>query len=458
MKQLLKQDSIAMGMLGKQPVMEKAYRPLTYVLTTEEADKKVFFNLLTHEMIAVDLGELESPEIRKYFIENWYLVPKEHDDQQLVDECRAVLTLMDSHPKNIHAFHIFTTLDCNARCFYCFEKRMAGSNMTMETASRVIEYIEEQAKGDSVYIEWFGGEPLFNYPVIDYIADGMRARGIQFRSYMVSNGLLFDSALIEKANNRWNLEGVQITLDGSEQVYKRVKAYVTDVTNPFERVLHNIKSLLKSDIKVSIRLNIGLYNYRDMQDLVDFLCEEFKEERNIKIYTSPLIEMINYTNNEKMLMYGILNEMNSKLRPIFGKKDKKDFSERIANNFCMASGRETVTILPDGKVGICEALTDFLVGDVYTKELDAKLREDFGRRFYREDKCRPCPLYPDCYIVNGCPNKDAKEGCDSVNVEFQIKRIKDKMKLKCRLGATEDGAGSTRAMRKAGEEESETEI
>ncbi len=446
-----------MGMLGKQPIMKKAYRPLTYVLTTEEADKKIFFNLLTHEMIAIDLGELESPEIRRYFIENWYLVPKEHDDQQLVDECRAVLTLMDSRPKNIHAFHIFTTLDCNARCFYCFEKRMAGSNMTMETASQVIEYIEEQAKGDSVYIEWFGGEPLFNYPVIDYIADGMRARGIQFKSYMVSNGLLFDSTLIGIANNRWNLEGVQITLDGTGEVYNRVKAYVTDITDPFERVLQNIKGLLKADIKVSIRLNMGLYNYREIQDLVDFLCEEFKEERNIKIYTSPLIEITNYTNDEKVFMYGLLNEMNGKLKTLFGKKDKKFFSEQIANNFCMASGRETVTILPDGKVGICEGLTDVLLGDIYTKELDVKVREDFGRRFYREDKCRPCPLYPDCYIVNGCPNKDAKEGCDSVDVQLQIKRIKEKMRLRSRSGSSWDGVGSARQLGKAGEE-GETEI
>lgn len=458
MEQLLKQDSIAMGMLGKQPVMEKAYRLLTYVLTTDEADKKVFFNLLTHEMIVVDLCELESQEIRNYFIENWYLVPEEHDDQQLVDECRAVLTLMDSRPKNIHAFHIFTTLDCNARCFYCFEKRMAGSNMTMETASRVIEYIEEQAKGDSVEIEWFGGEPLFNYPVIDYISDGLRAKGIQFKSYMISNGLLFDSALIGKANNLWNLKGVQITLDGTGQVYKRVKAYVTDVANPFERVLQNIESLLKADIKVNIRLNIGLYNYRDMQDLVDFLCDKYKAERNINIYTSPLIEITKYTNDEKVLLYGLLDEMNGKLNSLFGRKDKKDFSEKIANNFCMASGRETVTILPDGKVGICEGLTDVLLGDIYTKELDVKVREDFGRRFYREDKCRPCPLYPDCYIVSGCPNKDSKEGCDYFSVQLQIKKIKEKMKLRCRVGLSGDEAESARQIGKAEEEKGETEI
>ena len=127
MKQLLKHDPIAMGMLGKQPICNHIYRPLTYVLTVEEADKKIYYNLLTHEMIAVDFSELESQEIRKYFIENWYMVPEGHDDQQLVDECRAVLTLMDSWQKKIHVFHIFTTLDCNARCFYCFEKRIPGS-------------------------------------------------------------------------------------------------------------------------------------------------------------------------------------------------------------------------------------------------------------------------------------------------------------------------------------------
>ena len=458
MEQILKQDSIAMGMLGKQPVREKSYRPLTYVLTAEDANKKAFFNLLTHEIIMVDINELESPEIRKYFIENWYLVPEEHDDQQLVDECRAVLTLMDSQPKNIHAFHIFTTLDCNARCFYCLEERMAGSNMTIETASRVIEYIEEQAKGDPVIIEWFGGEPLFNYPVIDYITEGLRGKGIQFKSDMISNGLLFNSALIENAKKNWNLKNIQITLDGTRQVYKRVKAFVTDIGDPFERVLQNIKSLLRADIKVRIRLNIGLYNYSDMRELVNYLIEEFKEERNLYAYTSPLIEMIEYTDEEKAFMYRLLNELDGKLDQHFRKKKRKDFSEKITNTYCMASGREAVTILPDGKVGICEGLTDVHLGDIYTKELNIKMREDFGRRFYLENKCRPCPLYPDCYIVNGCPNKDAKEGCDPVSVKLHIRNIQEKLKVRCRLAASGDGIGSIRQIREGEEVSGETEI
>ena len=443
MEQLLKQDPIAMGMLGKQAIRMQKYRPLTYVLTAKEGQKKVFYNMLTHEIITADLNELESPELRKYLIENWYLVPEEHDDQQLVDECRAVLTLMDSWPRKIHAFHIFTTLDCNARCFYCFEKRMPGSDMTMETASRAVEYMQEQADGELIKIVWFGGEPLFNFPVIDFITNGLKEKGLQFESDMISNGLLFDDELVEKAKNIWNVKSVQITLDGTRQVYKRVKAYVTDEADPFEIVLLNIKRLLRAEINVRIRLNIGLHNYSDMRDLVDFLCEEFKGEDNLYVYTSPLIELNNYTYEQKTFIFDLQDELNSKLNPILKKKEKKEFADKITNSYCMATGREAVTILPDGRVGICENIASgTLLGDIYTKELDDKAREEFGRRFYREDKCRPCPMYPNCYIANGCPNKDPAEGCDPVRVQRQIKRIQRKLKARCRLGASGNGAES----------------
>ena len=441
MEQLLQQDPIAMGMLGKQAVQEKVYRPLTYMLTAEEAEKTIFYNLLTHEMIAVDNNELKSPESRVYLIENWYLVPEEHDDKQLVDECRAVLTLMDSWPKKIHVFHIFTTLDCNARCFYCFEKRIPGSDMTIETASRVIEYMQEQADGDPIKIVWFGGEPLINYHVIDYILGRLQAKGVQYESEMFSNGLLFDNNILEKAKNLWNVKSVQITLDGTRQVYKKVKAYVSDVNDPFEKVLQNIKILIRAEINVRIRLNIGLHNYCDMQDLVDFLCDEFTEEKNIYVYTSPLFEILEYTEENKEYIYGLVNNFNNKLNLIFGKREKKEFADKILNSFCMASGKEAVTILPDGKVGICPNKTyDVLLGDIYTKNLDAKVREDFGRRFYREDKCRTCPIYPDCYIVNGCPNIIAEEGCDSVKVQINIRKTIEKMKNRYRKSVSKYGA------------------
>ena len=442
MEQLLKQDPIAMGMLGKQVISEQVYRPLTYLLTAEEADKKIFYNLLTHEMIAVKKSSLDLPETRNYLIENWYLVPEDHDDQQLVDECREVMTLMDSWPKKIHIFHVFTTLDCNARCFYCFENRVPGSRMTLKTASSVIEYMARQAEESPIKIVWFGGEPLFNYPVIDFISDGLRNRGLRFESDMISNGFLFNADLVEKAKACWNLKSVQITLDGTRQVYKKVKAYVPEVVDPFEIVLQNISSLLRAGIKVQIRLNLGLHNYRDIGDLVDFLYEKFKGENNLYIYAKTLFGISDITEDKKAYLYEFLDNLNDKLDKLFGKKKEIRFARTIRNNYCMASGREAVTILPDGKVGICEGLTnEVLLGDIYTKEIDFKVREEFGQRLYYKDKCRLCPMYPNCYIVNGCPIKDSEEGCDSVRVQIDIRRIKERMKIRCRLGTSNDNAG-----------------
>ena len=445
MEQLLKQDSIAMGMLGKQIVQEQEYRPLTYVLTAEEENTKIYYNLLTHEMIAININELDLPEIRKYFIENWYLVPKEHDDQQLVDECRAVLTLMDSAPKKIHIFQIFTTLDCNARCFYCYENRLPGSNMTIETANRVIEYMQEQADGEQIRIVWFGGEPLFNYSIIDYITDGLRKKNLQFESDMISNGLLFDSELVDRAKNHWNLKSVQITLDGTSQVYRRIKAYVTDVSDPFERVLQNVKCLLKAEIGVQIRLNIGPHNYSDLQELADYLCKAFKGEQNFSVYVSPLFEITKYSDEKKLFMYGLLDKLNSKLDLQFKKKKEIEFADKIVNSFCMANGKEAVTILPDGKVGICPNITDgAFFGDIYSKDVDVKMKEEFGRRFYQEEICRTCPIYPNCYIVNGCPNNGTNVGCDPVSLQMQIRKIKEKMKNRYRQGASGIDEGSAK--------------
>ena len=64
----------------------------------------------------------------------------------------------------IDKYVIFTTLDCNARCFYCYELKSKGKTpMSIETAEKVAKYIITHCpKGTEVSLDWFGGEPLFN--------------------------------------------------------------------------------------------------------------------------------------------------------------------------------------------------------------------------------------------------------------------------------------------------------
>ena len=61
---------------------------------------------------------------------------------------------------------------------------------------------------------------------------------------MISNGYLFDDTIIEKSVNDWNLNSVQVTLDGTEEVYNKIKSYIChDLISPFMRVIENIEKI-----------------------------------------------------------------------------------------------------------------------------------------------------------------------------------------------------------------------
>jgi UTP--glucose-1-phosphate uridylyltransferase len=87
---------------------------------------------------------------------------------------------------------------------------------------------------------------------------------------MTSNGYLFDEKLVTKAVHSWNLEDIQITLDGTENVYNKTKNYIYKNTNAFKRVIDNIGLLLKAGVRVMIRLNIGEHNKEDLYELVKY--------------------------------------------------------------------------------------------------------------------------------------------------------------------------------------------
>ncbi len=162
--------------------------------------------------------------------------------------------------KIITDYTIFTTTDCNARCFYCFEKNAARIPMSPGSAEKTAGFIAGHCGGNEVSISWFGGEPLYNMEAIDIICRGLRERGIPFNSKIVSNGYLFDREIIGRAKVDWELRSVQITLDGTEDVYNKAKAYIYKGVNAFRRVIGNIHLLLDAGIAVDIRLNIDTYN------------------------------------------------------------------------------------------------------------------------------------------------------------------------------------------------------
>lgn len=166
------------------------------------------------------------------------------------------------------------------------------THMTHETAEKVAKYIMEVApKGQQLEVSWFGGEPLFNMDVIEIITSRLNSAKIPFKGSMISNGYLLNEDVVSKAKNEWHITNMQITFDGTEEVYNKVKNYIyKDDVSPYKKVLHNVKLLLDKDINVSVRMNCDSHNSENLRSLIMELHENFKEYGNFSMYIWPIFE------------------------------------------------------------------------------------------------------------------------------------------------------------------------
>jgi len=381
-------------------------------------------------------------EETKALIENWYLVPQEHDEVQLADEVLGFVRMFEKN-KGFKRYTIMSTMDCNARCFYCYELGRPRIPMSMETADAVVAYIQKTRKDGEIRLAWFGGEPLYNAPAIDRITQGLQESGVPFFSTMISNGYLFDDALADKAVAAWKLKRVQITLDGTEAVYNKAKAYVDSAgKNPFRIVTDNIERLLKRGVFVTVRLNMGEHNKEDLFTLADFLAARYQGYKNLSVYVQMLFE----TEKDKKMpdlrlsLAKDLLDLEDKLQQL-GIAAPRLLRSGISTNQCMADSPASITVMPTGKIGKCEHFSeDEFIGDVYTGITDLAKVAEFRERGNSKELCAGCSAYPVCIKLKKCP-EIASTVCNAPSrlieevhikrsLEHTYRRIKEQEKKK----------------------------
>lgn len=382
-------------------------RWLQYCVQTPVEDGVLVFNMLTREFIFLSQEEYDNFSDLDYLKEHWFVVPENTKEKETADFVKWVLSTRQPKSKEITGYTIFTTTDCNARCFYCFELGGSRIPMSSETAEKVVQYIKAHCGGKKVSIGWFGGEPLFNLEAIDTIAAGLHREGIEFTSKMVSNGYLFDDEIVHRAVESWNLKKVQITLDGTEKIYNKIKAYIYRDTNPFEIVMGNIARLLETDIRVSIRLNMDLYNAEDLLTLAEELARRFADKKGLSVYAhhlfkgdTPDAEL--HSEEEWEKRETAMAQLNETLEKN-GLLSKGGISKNMKLNHCMADSGKSVTILPDGNIGLCEHHTeDEFIGHIDREGFDEKVVASWKERTPEIPECAECFYYLDCIKLKKC--------------------------------------------------------
>ena len=405
-------------------------RPYTFCMRTVSGKDVLYFNVLTRELIHYDLQDEQSDAVQAYLRDHWFLVKEDSDDFALASQINSIIGLMQKKTRDpLKSFIIFTTTDCNARCFYCFEKGCPRIDMTESTADAVSEFIIKRSSDEESVLNWFGGEPLFNSAVIDRICENLLSAGKKFSSSMISNGYLFHEEHVQKASGLWNLKEVQITLDGTEDIYNRTKSFIYREGSAYRTVLDNIRRLLNSGIAVTVRLNMDRYNFGDLMKLVEELKNMFDGEKLLTVYSAPLSEQ--HMNKEivsqrRRKIYSLQRELTEQLDS-YGLAGFRKLNRSIPINQCMADSGKCVVILPDGKTGLCEHYTDReLIGNIWQDEEDLAVIEAWSRIAEPVEACRTCAVYPQCHRIEKCPNYTACfsewQGYVLFDLKFRMKK------------------------------------
>lgn len=402
------------GYQKKEDEAEYIYSP--YLLFLDVPEGKVIYNTLTREVVLSQ----DTEEERDYLISRWYMLPEWFQPKALV---KMFWQSYDAtHPRRrygpIQLYTILPTTKCNAHCPYCFECRQKKRSMNTKTAKDTVEFIKKHS-AQRFHIKWFGGEPLCNTKAMDIIANSLSEK--DWASSIITNGYLIDK-YADKLK-LWRLKWAQITFDGTEDTYNRVKN-IKGAESAFLNVLNNIDILLENDVDVTVRLNLSTDNADELSELIDLLKERFGKSIHINVaalYEGEGETPLSLSDEQKK---SVLSEQMKLYRKLFDDGLYSPAFPGLKRTHCMADNGRSCVILPDGNLSLCEHHTDDeIYSNIYGAENNKEILLSWQKRTPETEECSFCPLYPQCILLKNCP----VEKCDRELKEFKAKLAMERL-------------------------------
>ena len=388
------------------------YMKSPYLREIYHDDGLLVYNVLTCEIILIDKELYYNPDanLKRWLIERWYYLEETNNYRQIADMFRQAATHNEAYHKEKQetaGFVITTTTVCNARCFYCYESGYHQKPMTDEMAKNIAKYIVSLGQ-KKIHITWFGGEPLCNPSAIRIISKHLKDSGIQLMSSMITNGYLINEFTAEEMKSDWNIQSIQITIDGTKDIYQKVKNYKNNDDNAYERIFENVEYLLSNDIRVSIRMNIGLHNGEDIIDLIQQLYNRFNKYPKFWAYAAELFigegdPPLILTEEETFKLFTNTKNACAKLKELGVKQRPFNVPIKEYKAFhCMADSGNSRLISIDGNITPCEhyAFSE-ICGNIYDGITDYELLNTWKERLYKPE-CDSCYNYPKCLKIKKC--------------------------------------------------------
>lgn len=389
-------------------------------LELSEGGKTVVYNTLTQGMAALEddlinnfktggVAGLTREEI-KSLEELGVLLPDETDEDRIFDlyfnQMRFANSILD--------ITLLTTLSCNFACSYCYEGELTHGKkqMSPDTADNTIAWIKARALENHVSrieIQYHGGEPLLNIPVIEKVGIELISfcaeKGIKLRCHTVSNGYLLNRETAEKLNAA-GVTSVKVTIDGPEDVHNSLR-FLKGGGGTFNTIVNNLLEV-KEILDISIGGNYTTETAKNIPMLLDGLVEVGLGPEAVKrmgfhpVVPSDLNGKAAAFDTGCIPMDG-LHEDFLKIQEELVKRGFGEHAE-LKINPCSVVIPTHFTINYDGTVYKCPAVVDrpeFVVGDVADElSYNTEMIRSLGYNTFDNKKCRNCTVLPLC--LGGC--------------------------------------------------------
>lgn len=322
------------------------------------------------------------------------------------------------------------TMDCNFKCWYCYETKIAGM-MSDDVKNRIIKHIKnlfEKNIISGLNLSWFGGEPLMCfdnlvYPVSNTLIEICKEHKLPFHNSITTNGYLIENNMIDKLK-QIKLNSYQITLDGTKE--RHDKSRILKNGDPtYGKIMQNINLLCHEieDANITLRIN---YKDETIKD-IDRISNDILPENRSKVQIN--FHRIWQTFKEE-------TSLNDKLQEHLQHFKKEGYAVNLGGNIsnsgckCYADRWHEAVINFNGDVYKCTAR------DFSDKNKDGVINEDgeivwnaqkaikrFSKATFENEKCLSCKFLPIC--MGPCSQKaiecvDIDEICDLKVTEMNL--------------------------------------
>lgn len=267
--------------------------------------------------------------------------------------------------------YFILTEQCNLSCRYCFlgngKKISKKANpMNEKIADDALRYFAFQTQQDNEQfsdekeIIFYGGEPLLNFPVLQYVIDrsayyiknGLITPKLKFS--MVTNGLLLNEKIILFLKEHDVHTSVSIDSATELDNYDRIDKNGISIYGRLMKKLA-LAHKLEYNIGLSITLTESLLNHID--DLIDFLQKYGLHSVCFNILHIAPGYHIGDDYYEKATDFIIRFYEKTKSIPIYEERFFRKLNTFINGGIyysdCAATSESQIVIAPSGSVGIC---------------------------------------------------------------------------------------------------------